>query len=41
MSNPPNSLARRGHTWENGHAERPIQTRKEEDVHRSEYDGTG
>ena len=32
------SLARRGHPWENGYAERLIRTLKEEEVHLNEYE---
>ena len=33
------SLARRGHPWENGYAERrPIRTLKEEKVHLNDYE---
>lgn len=39
MSDTPSSLARRRHTWENGHAEILTRSLKEEAVHLSEYDG--
>ena len=32
------SVARRGHPWENGYAERLIRTLKEEEVHLNDYD---
>ena len=32
------SLARRGHPWENGYAERLIRTLKEEEVHLNDYE---
>ncbi len=32
------SVARRGHPWENGYAERLIRTLKEEEVHFNAYD---
>ena len=32
------SLARRGHPWENGYAERLIRTLKQEEVHRNDYE---
>ena len=31
------SVARRGHPWENGYAERLIRTLKEEEVHLNDY----
>ena len=32
------SVARRGHPWENGYAERLIRTLKEEEVHLNDYE---